>query len=328
MVNVSVIIPTYNRADLVANAIESVLCQTYRDFEIIVADDGSTDTTRVRIEPYMDKITYFYQENEGKSVATNRAMERACGKWIAILDSDDVWLPDKLKLQFEALQNVGECCGLCFTDGLFVNNPNMQGGLFELSGKKYQNEYGCIENPTSYILALPHGIHGIYIQTTLIEKKLLEAVGGFDPKLRLGEDTDMLFKISMQTNFVYVNRSLIKIDRTPRRKQGCMEMYTQDPQMALTCRQHMYENWSYLGQNLEIELQKIIRTRLADIHNSWANWHITEERPQQALEELGKAYKLSGKYRLLVKKLLFRFTPLISRHIYQKRAMKKTMQVA
>ena len=175
MVNVSVIIPTYNRADLVANAIESVLCQTYRDFEIIVADDGSTDATRARIEPYMDKITYFYQENEGKSVATNRAMERARGKWIAILDSDDVWLPDKLRFQFEALQNVGEGCGLCFTDGVLVNNPNMKGGLFERSGIKFQNEYGRIENPTSYRIRPRLRSHRIYVQTTLIEKKLLES---------------------------------------------------------------------------------------------------------------------------------------------------------
>jgi len=321
MVNVSVIIPTYNRADLVTNAIESVLCQTYRDFEIIVADDGSTDDTRARIEPYMDKITYFYQENEGKSVATNRAMERARGKWIAILDSDDVWLPDKLKFQIEALQNVGEGCGLCFTDGVLVNNPNMKGGLFERSGIKFQHEYGRIENPTSFVLD-PIYEHRIYVQTTLIQKKLLEGVGGFDPKLRVVQDVDMMFKISMQTNFVYVNRSLIKIDRTPNQMR-LIEMIKQDSQMALTGYQHMYENWTNLGKNLQADLQKIIRTRLADVHNRWANWHITEERPQQALEELSKAFKLSRRYQLLVKKLIFRFVPSISRNVYQKRAMKQ-----
>ena len=326
MVNVSVIIPTYNRADLVANAIESVLCQTYRDYEIIVADDGSTDATRARIEPYMDKITYFYQENKGKSVATNRAMERARGKWIAILDSDDVWLPDKLSFQFEALQNVGEGCGLCFTDGVLVNNPNMQGGLFERSGIKFQHEYGRIKKPTSFVLD-PIYEHRIYVQTTLIQKKLLEIVGGFDPKLRLAEDVDMMFKISMQTDFVYVNRSLIKIDRTPHRKQGLLEIARQDPQTTLTGYQHMYENWTSLAKNLQADLQKIIRTRLADVHNRWANWHITEERPQQALEELSKAFKLSGRYMLIVKKLIFRFVPSISSYVYQNRSLKQTRQV-
>lgn len=321
MVNVSVIIPTYNRADLVTNAIESVLCQTYRDFEIIVADDGSTDATRDRIEPYMDKVTYFYQENKGKSVATNRAMERARGKWIAILDSDDVWLPDKLKLQFEALQNIGEGSGLCFTDSVFLNNPKLKGSAFELYGRKFQNEYGRIEDPTSYMLMVP--LHGIFIQSTLIEKTLLDAVGWFDPKLIVGEDTDMIFKISMQTSFVYVNKPLINIDRTSHRKVGLVEIFKQDPQIALTCRQHMYENWILLGQNLQVGLQNIIRMRLAGVHNEWANWHITEERPHQALDELGKAFKLSRNYRLLVKKLLFRYIPSISRHVYKKRAMKR-----
>ncbi len=326
MANISVIIPTYNRADLVTNAIESVLCQTYRDFEIIVADDGSTDATRMHIEPFMDKITYLYQENRGKSVAINRAMEKASGKWIAILDSDDVWLPDKLESQVEALQKVGQDCGLCFTDGVVVNNQNMKGGLFEPSGIKLQNDYGRIEKPTSFVLD-PIYEHRIYIQTTLIEKKLLERVGGFDPKLRIGEDIDMIFKISMQTNFAYVNKIMINVDRTPHRKQGLIEIIKEDPQTALTCFQHMYENWIYLGKNLKEDLQKIIRTRLAGVHNRWANWYITEEHPQQALEELSKAFKLSGRYVLIVKKIIFRLAPSISRHIYRMRAMKQTKDV-
>jgi glycosyltransferase involved in cell wall biosynthesis len=251
-------------------------------------------------------------------------VERARGKWIAILDSDDIWLPDKLKLQIEALTNVGEGCGLCFTDGLFVNNPNMKCGLLENSGIKLQHEYGRIEKPTSFIL-LPRYHNRIYIQTTLIEKKLLEAVGGFDPKIKLGEDMDMIFKISMQTNFVYVNKSLIKVDRTPHRNQGCLEIYTQDPQTALAGFQHMYENWTYLGKNLQPGLQKTIRTRLACVHSSLANWHILEGRPQEALEELSKAFKLSGRFRWVVKKLLFRFIPSISRQVYQIRTGKDSV---
>jgi glycosyltransferase involved in cell wall biosynthesis len=324
MAYVSVIIPTYNRADLVANAIESVLSQTYKDFEIIVVDDGSTDNTRSRIESYMGKINYYYQNNKGKSVATNLGIERALGKWIAILDSDDVWLPEKLKFQLEALINVGDGCGLCFTDAKFVNNPNINGSAFERIGKKYPMDYGRIENPTSYVLSAPHGI---YIVTTLIDKKLIESVGGFDPKLRVGQDTDMIFKISMQTNFVYVNKSLVEIDRTLHRKQGNIEIYRKDLQLALTCRQHMYENWYALGQILKYDLQKKIRIRLAGVHNDWANWHIINDRLQRALEELEKAYRLSSSYRLQVKKFIFRYFPSTSRIFYKKRGMKATQNI-
>lgn len=322
---VSVIIPTYNRANLVTNAIESVLSQTYNDLEIIVADDGSTDDTGNRIKPYMDRITYFHQSNEGKSVATNRAMERAKGTWIAILDSDDVWLPEKLELQMDALERVGDGCGFCFTDGLFVNNPHMNGGVFVRIGKRLDDAYGRIEDPASYVLE-PR--HGIYIQTTLIDKALLESVGGFDPKLRVGQDTDMIFKMALKTKFVYVNRPLVKIDRTPRRKQGNIEVYRQDPQKALTCRQHMYETWMTLGQHLQAGLQNEIRTRLAGVHNDWANWHITEERQTQALEELNNAFRLSGSYRFLAKSMFLRVLPSMGRRVYRTKAMKRMQQVA
>lgn len=316
MPNVSVIIPTYNRADLVIGAIESALSQTYKDLEIIVIDDGSTDDTRARIKPYLDKVQYYYQDNKGKSVATNRGIGRAAGKWIAILDSDDLWLPEKLKFQLEALQNVGDGYGLCFTDAQYVNLPNGNGRAFERTGKKYERCYGRIEDPTSFVLSPPHGI---YIQTTVIEKKLIESVGGFDPALRVGQDTDMIFKISMLTKFVYVNRSLVKIDRTPHRKQGNIEVYNKDHRLALTCRQHMYENWTTLGRNLQHKPQKKVRRRLAGVHNDWANWNICNDRPQEALEELSKAFRLSMSYRFIAKILLFRFFPSMSKGIYKKR---------
>jgi glycosyltransferase involved in cell wall biosynthesis len=319
MANVSVIIPTYNRADLVANAIESVLYQTYKDFEIIVADDGSTDNTRTHIEPYMDRITYFFQNNEGKSVATNRAIEKATGKWIAILDSDDVWLPDKLKLQIEALKIVGDGYGLCFTDAQYVNNQYIYGSVFERIGKNLQKEFGRIEEPISYVLAPPHGI---YIPTTLIEKRLFGSVGYFDPKLRVGQDTDMIFKVSMKTKFVYVNRILVKINRTSNRKQGNIEIYKKDFQRALTYRQHMYENWLFLGQDLQESLKRVIRTRLGSVHSSWSNYYIYKGSQKKATEELHKAFEISANYKYFVKKLFIQSFPSISIRLFEKKVGK------
>src|SRR5581483_10473204 len=106
---VSVIIPTYNRAYTLEASINSVLAQTFTDFELIVVDDGSTDDTpqlmRRIIEsgtPGSDRIRYVVQEQQGQSGAFNNGVRIASGEWIAFLDSDDIWLPTKLELQLRA----------------------------------------------------------------------------------------------------------------------------------------------------------------------------------------------------------------------------------
>lgn len=104
MPQVSVIIPTHNRAGMVQDAIESALAQTFRDFEIIVVDDGSTDETREVLEKYKDRIHYFYQVNQGAAAARNNAIAASRGELIALLDSDDIWMPTKLAVQIEFLR--------------------------------------------------------------------------------------------------------------------------------------------------------------------------------------------------------------------------------
>ena len=105
---VSVIIPTYNRNKLVLDAIDSVLEQTFQNFEIIIVDDGSTDNTKTHIDSYQKKdtrIKYIFQENQGVSIARNTGLEAAQGEYIAFLDSDDRFLIDKLERQVFILEN-------------------------------------------------------------------------------------------------------------------------------------------------------------------------------------------------------------------------------
>src|SRR4028119_1041930 len=107
---VSVIIPAYNGDRYIAQAVESVISQTYKNWEIIVVDDGSTDDTRRALQPYVEKIRYVYQENQGVAAARNRGIQEARGELIAFLDHDDFFLPDKLAAQvacFEAQPQLG-----------------------------------------------------------------------------------------------------------------------------------------------------------------------------------------------------------------------------
>jgi glycosyltransferase involved in cell wall biosynthesis len=103
MPRVTAAIVTHNRADYLPGALESVLDQTYRDFEVLVVDDGSTDDTHEAIEPYLDRVRYVWQENQGKAGARNAAVEFAEGELLAFCDSDDCWLPDRLDRQVRAL---------------------------------------------------------------------------------------------------------------------------------------------------------------------------------------------------------------------------------
>ena len=112
---ISVVIPTFNRAQQVQVALRSVLAQTYAEFEVIVVDDGSTDTTWEAVERFISQqngkgkqIRYFSQTNQGPSAARNKGIAEANGDWIAFLDSDDVWLPEKLEWQLHAIEKFND----------------------------------------------------------------------------------------------------------------------------------------------------------------------------------------------------------------------------
>lgn len=110
---ISVIIPFYHHASWLCEAVDSVLAQTYKNIEIIVINDGSPEDVSGFLAEYGDKITYFYQENQGPAAARNLGIEKAKGEYVAFLDSDDLWLPDKLKIQIAKMQEynaVWSCC--------------------------------------------------------------------------------------------------------------------------------------------------------------------------------------------------------------------------
>ncbi len=191
MPTVSVIIPTYNRRAYVQEAIDSVLAQTYTDYEIIVIDDGSTDGTGEALrERYGDKIIYEWQENQGESVARNRGIALAQGEYIAFLDSDDLWLPEKLEKQVAYLEEHPEV-GAVACQALLVDSHGEP-----LPGCAIQGVDIALGDLTTESLALVCAIHNASM--VVVRRSIVVGVGGFDSEIQHGEDWDLYIRISAQ----------------------------------------------------------------------------------------------------------------------------------
>lgn len=184
---VSVIIPTYNRSDLVQQAIDSVLAQTLPAFEIIVIDDGSTDDTEQAMRHYGAQICYVRQENRGESAARNRGIGLARGEYVGFLDSDDFWHPTKLERQLEVLQT-DPSTGLVYCQALKIDaaGKRLPGPIFsaEINSTPATFENLCRKN-----LFAP--------STVVMRRTLLDKVGGFDEAIQYGEDWDLWLRSAL-----------------------------------------------------------------------------------------------------------------------------------
>jgi glycosyltransferase involved in cell wall biosynthesis len=205
---ISVIIPALNRAMYVSRAIDSVLAQKYTDYEIIVVDDGSTDDTRKVLAPYLDTIHYIYEPNRGVSAARNTGIRSAQGEWIAFLDSDDRWLPTKLQRQMECIRDTG--ADVCFTrsdPGEDYLRPIRADGVKTSTPAGHR----LAQDPLRLLL-LESG--GLFVQTMLIERDLLQRIGGFDESLRVAEDTRLIYTLAFLVPFGFVDEPLVVVERS------------------------------------------------------------------------------------------------------------------
>jgi glycosyltransferase involved in cell wall biosynthesis len=321
--NVSIIIATYNRAHLLGTALDSVLAQIYQDYEIIVADDGSSDGTSDLVASYRkseknaSRLRYFYQDNQGKSVALNRALACAKGEWVAFLDSDDAWLPEKLERQFQAIKQCGNRYGACFTDGQFVNNSHMKTTAFEFFGQHYDDEVGVLENTATTLAQRPAGIS---IVTLVCRRELIQQAGAFDPDLRFTEDYDFLFRLALLTDFCFVNKPLVIIDRTPATKRhGGSSTVWDQIDFRLKCEQHRYEKWLALSENQAPKLTGILKSHLRRVHSGWANWHLGHGEAAMAEKAIIRALGYEFTPALLTKLILTSASPRFAKSLMARR---------
>jgi glycosyltransferase involved in cell wall biosynthesis len=183
----SVIIPTWNRRDMVARAIDSVLAQTRPVEEVIVVDDGSTDGTgEFLAQRYGERITLLAQANAGVSAARNRGLAAARGRYLALLDSDDVWLPEKTERQVAFLDAHPEI-GMVLCD---VFRVGVDGALIDVFERRRQiPEDG---QALQWVLRDP----ALAPLSALMRREVYEDVGGFDPTLRTAEDLDFHLRVA------------------------------------------------------------------------------------------------------------------------------------
>jgi glycosyltransferase involved in cell wall biosynthesis len=313
---VSVVIPTYNRAAKVRNAIESVLAQTVSDLEVIVVDDGSSDGTSSSLEEnFGDRIRYYAQANQGASVARNKGIMEARGTWIAFLDSDDVWEKEKLEWQFRALERFGPRCGGCYTDIRFFNHPETR-TMFQMAEESTRHEGTIGVNTNVLKLLVRPGGAGMVVclSSFLTRADVARSTGGFDPKLLFSEDSEFLFRLAMLTGFCYVNRPLVRFDRSPAefRHVGVssdwdkLDCFLQNSQIRL-------EGLLRLSDALPTEVRNLIREQLGSIHSGWTNWYLDNGQHQKAREAVSRAAQLDLTFNIAVKWLLTWVSPRLAR---------------
>ena len=194
---ISVIIPTYNRQDLVRRAIRSVLNQTFQPLEIIVIDDGSADETNQIIKSEFPEVQYIRQKNSGISSARNLGIQKSIGDWIAFLDSDDEWLPKKLEYQIKAIQENPDY-KLCHTNEIWIRN-----------GKRINPKYKH-EKFGGYIFEKCLPLCVVSPSSVLIKKQVFDDFGFFDTTLPACEDYDMWLRICAFLPLLYLEEPLLK----------------------------------------------------------------------------------------------------------------------
>ncbi|MGE5308822.1 MAG: glycosyltransferase family 2 protein [Deltaproteobacteria bacterium] len=195
---VSVIIPAYNAGRWLSSAIDSVLRQTYDEIEIIVVDDGSTDATAESLSPYFLKITYVRQKNSGPAAARNRGISLARGRFIAFLDADDLWLPDKLERQVDALDR-DPAAGACHTNVDFMDER----------GNVVDHPDEGLEQSGMILERLLLWKSRVLLSSLLLRRECLESTGGFDETLLTGEDWHFIMRCARRNIFAYLPERLL-----------------------------------------------------------------------------------------------------------------------
>jgi len=310
--NVSVLIPTYNRRAQVMSAIESVLAQTRPVQQIIVVDDGSTDGTANELRAqYGSLVTLITQDNAGVSAARNRGIRETQGEWVAFLDSDDIWLPTKIERQLELTESLGSEFGFCFTDCAYAGDPNKCRSVFQEVGFENATEFGPLLDPVACILA---GKEPFWMSSLLVRRSLFDNGAPFNEALTLGEDTDLFFRLCFRTRFCFVAEPLVRIDRTPTR-DGLCNLFSKRDDRVYECRERLYTGWLAMPEVLNGRCETGVREMLREISYSSAELKLHQLRIRQALKEVRRLKMIGESYPAICQTLFTRKARKLWQHL-------------
>jgi glycosyltransferase involved in cell wall biosynthesis len=232
---ISVVIPCYNSARTIAETLDSILAQTYGDFEVIAVDDGSSDDTAKVIGAYQGRVKYVHQSNAGVSAARNNGVAHAAGKWIAFCDSDDLWVEDKLQIVASAIAGVPTQCDLIFSDYAIMDDGKISEPKGMMSSKTMFpvfREFGlkiadmfdgraairpvrADGRPAEITCYYGHMLKWLILGNVLlptavvVRKQAYERVEGFKSEFRNAEDTEFFLRLSKKSRFLYIDEPLI-----------------------------------------------------------------------------------------------------------------------
>jgi glycosyltransferase involved in cell wall biosynthesis len=203
---VSAIIPTYNRADTIKAAVVSVLSQTHPDMEVIVVDDGSSDTTLDVLAEFGEAIRVIQQANAGPSAARNHGVVESRGEIISFLDSDDIWKPEKITEQIHLMEMGGKemCCCVCNSEIIGLNGEPA-GDSFASAGLRVGITQGEWLNPGEVLATR----FLLFNQVVAVRRTAFDSVGGFNRDLRILEDYELAMKLSAAGRWGIINRPLV-----------------------------------------------------------------------------------------------------------------------
>lgn len=282
---ITVVIPLYNKADCIATALDSVLIQTYQDFEVIVVDDGSTDDGAAVVEQYADpRIRLIRQENAGVSAARNKGISEARGEYVAFLDADDEWMPEFLAEIVALQQEFPDCKAQATT---YVQCQNGEKKNIILNKLPFSGDHGVL---TNYFEVATHSNPPIWTGGVCIERALLQDLGGFPLGIKSGEDLLTWARIATHTHWAYslkpyaiFNMEGYNKNERPKRIPADIDvvgnelkqLWKQNPQTKGL--KHYIAHWHKMRSSIYLRLgmrKKSIREALIGLRYAPLNWKL------------------------------------------------------
>jgi glycosyltransferase involved in cell wall biosynthesis len=271
---VSVIIPVYNAEKFLSETIESVIAQTYPDWEIIAVDDGSTDRSLEILRKYEQrlpsKIHVITQRNSGVSIARNNAIAIAKGEYIAFLDHDDLWLPEKLEKQVELLDSNKEL-GLVYSDSYIIidEEGDFEKNTYSQNIKPFR---GNVLNELLYANFIP-------LLTAIIRKEVLNKVGMFNPKYKICEEYDLFLKIAEYYPVDFIEQPLAKY-------RVHDENFSRNIEILVNENFQIIEYWSNKSKNKNFSRGRIKRKKIDLYYSLLVYYFISHQNRKVVMESI------------------------------------------